>query len=212
MCYEALTAQALRSSPLGIALFALGHCAQEGHEIFMCFVIRLIRCIACSFRGLEVRDLVGSRILNADQIERKVPILRGFEVFSRFYQFVARFLDSHRRCLLDCYNSRFPSHRWIGSVRVSWSKMILSASPNGLQIGQTYLLRANHTALLAVYTGLAEVPGTERELPRFLPVRWIRGEPPDQTWPVYLGSRALWRAINPLPFLIHQHSSQFYGG
>ena len=76
--------------------------------------------------------------------------------------------------------------------------MTLPASPNSLQIGQTYLLRANHSALLAVYTGLAAPPAPDwigGELPRFVPVRWLRGAPDDPRWPVYLGSRARWRRV-----------------
>ena len=67
---------------------------------------------------------------------------------------------------------------------------------DNLTVGAEYLIRANGATVLAVYTGMAEPPGDDRELPRFLPVRWLSGEPDDPAWPVYAGPRASVRPVS----------------
>ena len=71
----------------------------------------------------------------------------------------------------------------------------LTMDNNGLEVGHEYLIWARGAVVLAIYTGPACPPGAHsagsgRELPRFAPVRWLRGAPDDPTWPVYAGASA----------------------
>jgi len=63
-----------------------------------------------------------------------------------------------------------------------------------LEVGRSYFIKANGAAAVGVYCGMTEVQ-EGRELPRFWPVRWVRGAPDDPTWPIYAGPRARLRAL-----------------
>lgn len=68
----------------------------------------------------------------------------------------------------------------------------------GLEVGRSYFIKANRAAAVGVYCGLAEVGEGDRarELPRFWPVRWVRGgDGIDPDWPIYAGPRARLRAL-----------------
>ncbi len=72
---------------------------------------------------------------------------------------------------------------------------------DNLEVGREYLVRAPGVVVLAVYTGTFTPPSAEAEdddgpeLPRFLPVTWIRGCDCDPDWPFYVGPKATIQAV-----------------